>query len=396
MLLRQDKLQGELFQHHLSGYTTEKMAKRTSSWTSCTYLTLCTYILRILAMARDVLYENHANQGGRDQSIHLLSASYFLTKISKTLIKRSGHGDAPYVWKTTKGNRKKDIGKFVAVDVKSLEKSTESIELHLRGGNHRRHDSQTSRGGLQRIRMLHNLNHKNLHDILMKIPYEMSLFVSKKISLRTGSFLSLAHVLVTSLLSLGVKNNRVGVCWEDLLAVDAFRLYDTLHLNDSLSDITLVGTSGKFHVAKVSNIHLLWDSKKSFVSSCNKIKGAIRFRLGKIRNDMLPTTSYSFPLEELEIAMQSFTFDSMANNIFNMIESSNGKFNGINDKLVIQLKVLCLVLYMDDVKEKRQTASRMRMTLEPYSYPERLEHLVKFCHRKYYFNLVRDFNNNVN
>lgn len=385
-MLLQDKLQLELFQRHA-----EKPTK-SANWMTCTHLHLFRYILKILAMARDEVYENHASRRAYDQHIHLLSAGYFMTKISRKLIKRSGHGDTPYVWKTTKGDRKKDIGTFVAVDVKSLEQSTESIELHLRGNNHLVQLSQSSKVEMERIRMLRSLNHKNLHEILMKIPYELSLFLTGNTSLRTGSFLTLAHVLVTSLLSLGMKKKRTGICWVDLIAVDASRLYDLLHLDDPLSNIALVGTYGKLNSARVSNIHLLWDSKPSFVSSSNKIKGAIRSRLKKIGNDKHPTTSYSFSLEELERAIQTFTFDSTATNLWHMIESGNGKFNGVNDKLVVQLKVLCLVLYIDDVKEKRRKVSRVRMKSEAKSYAVRLEHLVKYCHKKRYFESVTDFN----
>lgn len=370
---------------------------------SCTHLHLYRYILKTLAMARDKLYENHTNQSAYEQSIHLLSAGYFLSKMSRMLMRRSGHGDTPYVWKTTKGNRKKNIGKFVAVDVKSLEKSTELLELQLRGSNHLLvlQNSQISRGMQQRRRMqmLHNLNHKNLHGILMKIPYDLSTLNSdsNKSSRRQGAFLTVAHVLVTTLLSLGVERNGVGICWTNLLAVDASRIYDLIQVDDPLSNAALGGIDDKINGARISNIHLLWDCKASFVSSSNKIKGAIRSRLGKKRNDMLPITlSSSFQLEDLERAVQTFTFDAVAENIWSMINSDNGRFQGVNDRLVIQLKVLCLVLYIEDVKLKRQKASRMRMTSKPYSYAKRLRQFVKFCHEDRYFKLVSDFNNSNN
>lgn len=351
-------------------------------------------------MARDKLYErSRANQiANYDQSIHVLSAGYFLTKMSRTLMRRSGHGDMPYVWKTTKGNRKKDIGKFVAVDVKSLEKSIEILELQLNRSNHLRmqHSSQNSCAIQQRTTMqnLHNLNHKNLHGILMKIPYDLSSLNngSNKSSKRQGTFISVAHVFVTSLLSLGVEQNTREICWTKLLAVDASRIYELLHIDDPLSNVTLAGSHDKINDARVSNIHLLWDSRASFVSSSNKIKGAIRSRLGKKRNDMLPNAVYSFQLEDLETAVRTFSFNAVSESIRHMINSGNGRFHGVNDRLVIQLKVLCLVLYMDDVKHKRQKASRMQVTSEPYSYEKRLRHFVQFCHEDRYFNLVREFN----
>lgn len=346
-------------------------------------------------MARDKLYErSHANQSANyDQSIHMLSTGYFFTKMSRTLMRRSGHGDMPYVWKTTKGNRKKDIGKFVAVDVKSLEKSIEFLELQLNRSNHLRvqHSSQKQRMSMQ---MLHNLNHKNLHGILMKIPYDLSSLNngSNKSSRRQGTFLSVAHVLVTSLLSLGVEQNSREICWTKLLAVDASRIYQLLQVDDPLSNVTLAGSDDKINVARVSNIHLLWDSRASFVSSSNKIKGAIRSRLGKKRNDMLPNAVCSFQLEYLETAVRTFSFNVVSESIWNMINSGNGRFYGVNDRLVIQLKVLCLVLYMDDVQQKRKKASRMQLTSEPYSYEKRLRHFVQFCHEDKYLNFVREFN----
>lgn len=328
----------------------------------------------------------------------MFSDKYFLSKISRSLIKRSRQEDMPYVWKTTKGNRKRDVGKFVAVDVANLMQSTELLESHLMESNRILLGCFAS-SVMERtkIQNLHSLKHTNLHRILMKIPYDLSSLVSNSSSQRQGTFLTLVHVLMSSLLNLGIRKNdpMSAISWTDLLAVDARRLYDMLQRDDPIGNIISGNQIAILNKARLSHIHLLWDSKESFVQSSNKIKGAIRSRLRK-RNNSMQTTFSGFQLEDLGTAVQRFVFDSKLKNISEMIESDAKRFDGINSSLVIQLKVVCLLLYIVDTQRIKQKSSRVKKSLETYHEQNILETLMKHCHEEKYFEAVSDFNGNSN
>lgn len=348
---------------------------------------------------REKLYEKQGNGRINNQDLYMFSDKYFLSKISRSLIKRSRQEDMPYVWKTTKGNRKRDVGKFVAVDVANLMQSTELLESHLMESNRILLGCfASSVRERSKIQNLHSLNHTNLHRILMKIPYDLSSLVSNSSSQRQGTFLTLVHVLMSSLLNLGIrKNDRMSaISWTDLLAVDACRLYDMLQRDDPIGNITSGDQIAILNKARLSQIHLLWDSKESFVQSSNKIKGAIRSRLRKRNNNSMQTTFSGFHLEDLGTAMRRFVFDSELKNISEMIESAARKFDGINSSLVIQLKVVCLLLHIVDTRRKKQKSSRVKKSLETYHEQKILETLMKHCHEENYFKAVSDFNGNSN
>lgn len=376
-------------------------APSSANWKSCTYLHLYTYILRVLAAARDKMHESRGESFLSHPNAYILSPSYFLGKICRALIKRSGHGDMPYVWKTTQGNRKRNIGKYVAVDVNSLKKSTEELEMNLKGqcsgGNSRVHlpapAAVNNRIMQFRIKALHALNHKNLHDILMKIPYNfLQIQEGGTPPLRPGSFIALAHVIISSLLFMAATQNRgPGVTWKDILEVDASAVYDLLQDDDPFRSSRL--TIGMKH-ARWSNIHLLWDSKESFVQSANKVKKAIKSRLKKFGTNAAPLpSSTGFKLDDLQVARDRFTFLYDGETIKEMIQSNNGIFVAINDKLAVQLKVLCLLIYIFELRRQRECTSRIHMNQNSASFHEHLFKMVQKCHTENSYKSVSDFNN---
>lgn len=321
-----------------------------------------------------------------------------MSKISRSLIKRSRQDDMPYVWKTTKGNRKRDIGKFVAVNVANLMRSTELLESLLMESNRMILGCLAS-GFVERtkIQNLHSLRHQNLHRILMKIPYDLSSLLNNTLSGRPGTFLTLVHVLMSSLLKLGIRKNDPvsAISWTDLLAVDASRLYDMLQSDDPIGNITSGDQIIILNKARLSHIHLMWDSKESFVQSSNKIKGAIRSRLRKKNDNSVQTTFSGFRLEDLGTAMRRFVFDSEVKNISEMMESADGRFNGINSCLVFQLKVFCLLLSIEDARRIIQKRSRVKKSSETNHEQKLLERLMRHCHEEDYINAVSDFNGNI-
>lgn len=398
------KLENELFQQHNNASTVEMQAK-TSSWTSCIHLQLYRYIVTILAKVRVKLYEKQGNQRLNNGHLYVFHEKYFLSKISKTLMKRSKQTeDVPYVWKTTKGYRKRDIGKFVPVDMVNLMLSTGLLESHLIESNDILLGSLASSSVVNStttrttIQNLHSLNNKNLHGILMKIPYDLTSLLSNSLSRRPGTFLTLLHILMASLLNLGVRSNMAKgtIIWTELLAVDANKLYDMLQGDDPFGHLTPSTSVTQLNKARLSYIHLLWDSKKSFVESSKKIKAAIKSRLQKKSMTNRQTASSGFQLDDLETAMQRFVFDSEVKNIREMIESGSGRFDGINSELVTQMKVLCLHLYIISKNKNQRKVSKLKSKMESHPEIKVLECVMKKCHTADYFNSVSNFNGNRN
>ena len=382
--LQSDQVRQELFQLH------DKKPPKCANWTYCTYVHLYTYILRILTAARQKVYERLGSQDIRSQrNVYILSAPHFLGKICRTLIKRSGHGDMPYVWHTTNGNRKKYVGKYVSVDVNSLERSTMELEMNLK----EEHGGGGGSSGVllqgtidsDKMKGLRDLNHAHLHKTLMQIPYDFSVDRKGTASHRSGSFIAVAHVLIGSLLYLyPIQNRGGGDIWDRILAVDASQVHDLLQDNDPFLNVSSRLTIG-MKCARLSHIHLLWDSKESFVQSATKVKKAIKSRLGKNAGP----SSTGFKLDDLEVAIEQFTFSCRAESLAEMIDSSDKRFTGINHKLAVQLKVLCLFMYLFDAQRCRERTSRMKRNWNSASVQRYWHNIVCQCHKEEFYNLVK-------
>lgn len=379
--LQSEQVKQELFQQH------DKKPPKSANWTYCTYVHLYTHILRILTAAREKVYERLGSQHIISQrNAYILSAPHFLGKICRTLIRRSGHGDMPYVWKTTNGNRKKDVGKYVSIDVNSLERSIMELEMNVKGHVSGGNSGVLLQGTIDNNNMkgLRDLRHGNLHKTLMQIPYVFSLDQEGTASHRSGSFIAVAHVLIGSLLYLyPIQNRGVGDIWDRILAVDASQVYDLLQDDDPFLNVSSRLTLGMKY-ARLSCIHLLWDSKESFVQSARKVKKAIKSRLGKNG-----PSSTGFKLDDLEVAIEQFTFSCRAESIAEMIDSSNRRFTGINDKLAVQLKVLCLLIYLVELQRRRERTSRIKMNRNSASHQTYWRDIVCRCHTQESYNLVK-------
>jgi hypothetical protein len=250
--------------------------------------------------------------------------------------------------------------------------------------------------------MLHSLSHENLHRILMGIPYNLSTVkgLHKEGCLRAGYYISLAHVLIVSILSLCMASydggDGGGNWWNGILGVDPHAVYEHLQSQDPLSSVSSWSYNATaFFQVRDTNIHLLWESSKSFAKSALKIKEAIKSRLSKKRKISTSSSSPNepFKLDDLRIAVESFSFVSNRRNLREMLKSGNGNFDGINSHLVIQLKTLCSCYYLLENSNIRHKSSRMigTRTKKAEAKKELFLNILRHCHRAKYFKLASNY-----
>lgn len=404
LLLRTDLLESELFQHH--DYDTNyQKPKQTASWTSCTYLSLYNHIQRHLGLARKCLYDNVGEQSVNSDRAYMLLAKYFMGKVARALIANAHNGDPPFVWKTTKSNRKKDIGTYVIVDGQRIERSIDTLVLQLRKQCNSvigpvMNSSPAQHDILNKMSLLRSLSHENLHRILMGIPYKLLIMKGHEGGcLRPGYYLSFAHVLIVSILSLFTvyDGGEGGNWWNGILGVDPHSVYKNLHSPDPLSSISSCSNiaTALFQVRN-TNIHLLWDNSQSFVKSVMKIKDAIKSRLSKKRMKCTGSlnalsTKEPFKLDELRMAVESFSFISNRQTLGEMLESGNGNFDGINAQIVVQLKTFCSCFFVLENRYIRHKASRIgTRAKKAKSKKEMILNLLRRCHEQKYIKLASD------
>jgi hypothetical protein len=342
------------------------------------------------------------NQSANTDRAYMLLAKYFMGKVARAMIVNTQQGDPPYVWKTTASNRKKDIGTYVIIDALNIRRSIDAMVLQL----HKQYlsfigpvvnSSPAQHDALNKMTKLHSLSHENLHRILMGIPYNLSTLKGHHDGgcLRTGYYISLAHVIIVSILSLCMVydgGDSGGNWWNGILGVDPQAVYENLQSQDPLSSVSSSSYNATaFFQVRDTNIHLLWESSKSFVKSALKVKDAIKSRLSKKRKICTSSSPKEpFKLDELRIAVESFSFISNRQNLREMLESGNGNFDGINAQLAIQLKTLCSCYYLLENRHVRNKSLRMigTNTKKAKSKKEVFLNLLQHCHDAKYFKLA--------
>jgi len=343
-----EKLRFELFQgynHYPNGLQT-KNTKQGANWISCIYLQLYWHIQRHLRQAREKLYESTSGEGEGVQQ-YKLAETYFLCKLALSRCYSCTHGDHPIVWGTTRSNRKKNLGRYIIINKIMLIRSTDAL---MRTEAERCLSSLALARGIRngnattpssKLNDIVKMDHKDLHNSLMQIPYNLSSMLRTDTNESPGKFISVAHVLVMAILSKGVGSDNGDSLLNNIMAVKPEILFEKLcHHDDPLSYRSTQQADYNLKDVCRTNVHLLWDSKESFCQSVTKVKSAVR---SKVNAEIiqLPTSSF---VAELMSVVESFDFSSKNATLPSMINIEHGKFNGINEGIVCNIKILCLCI----------------------------------------------------
>jgi len=350
-----ENLKAQVFQDNDNDYRIKKEIKKeikkgnqsNSSWEGCIYLKLYQHIVKHLILARDYLLRLRKTHAAPTpcKAINMFSQDYFCCIIAKKLVSNCPSGDAPYLWKTSKGNRKKHMGVYQLVGSKTLLESANQQMFDLE-----QHQNEISTP-ISLLDLLPNLGDDKLFNILKTIPY--TLVVPKKAAERTAEQLSMLHVLAVGIVYVCCCGSDSPFQWNKFLKTWTTRAMITkLYLAIENGNVLMLEQQRtpteedriQFQDLVKSRVHKLWGSPDSFFAVLTKVKRQIAY---KLRNNK--GVSY---LRSLEDTMKTISFKTTHVALFPMLKQEN-KFIGLNERIVYDLKVVCLMCSRLELKKNK-------------------------------------------